>query len=157
MIFWLCIGRTKFTRLFILNQEQPQCIKMSKPCIVKRFHIECKAFTQKIKSIHSTTHSNNQCNCRDKETCPLLGNYRQKNVVYWATLKTNSSVKQYIVATEGTIKQIIYNHKLSFTHRNYSSNTSLFAYIWHLKNMSISPTITWELLKLAPAYHKTSR
>ena len=31
------------------------------------------------------------------------------------------------------------------------------SYIWHLKDMNISPTITWEILKLAPAYNKTSK
>ena len=46
--------------------------------------------------------------------------------MYRATVKTNNSVKQYIGATEGTIKQGIYNPKLSFTNRNYSINTSLF-------------------------------
>ena len=55
----------------------------------------------------TATHSNNQCNSRDKNTCPQ----KQKNVVYRATAKTNSSVKQYIGATDGTIKQGIYNHK----------------------------------------------
>ena len=64
-------------------------------------------------------------------------------------VKTNSSVKQYIGATEGTIK-------LSFTNRNYSSNTSSSSYIWHPKYMNISPTITLEILKLASVY-KTSK
>ena len=41
----------------------------------------------------------------------------------------NSSVKQYIGATESTIKQGLYKHKLSFINRNYSSNTSLYSYI----------------------------
>ena len=46
-----------------------------------------KSYDKKIESIHSTTHSNNQCNCRDKETYPLLRNCQQKNVVYRATVK----------------------------------------------------------------------
>ena len=63
----------------------------------------------------------------------------------------------YINAMEGTIKQRIYNNKLSFKNRNYSSNTSLFSYIWQLKDTNISPTISWEILKQAPAYNRTSR
>ena len=70
-------------------------------------------------------------------------------------VKTNNSVKHYIGATEGTIKQRIYNHKLSFKNRNYASNTSLSSYIWQLKDANISPTITWEILKQAQAYNKT--
>ena len=53
------------------------------------------------------------------------------------------------------MKQRIYNHKISFKNRNYASNTSLSSYIWHLKDTNISPTITWEILKQAPAYNKT--
>ena len=32
----------------------------------------------------------------------------------------------------------------------------LSSYIWHLKDTNISPTIIWEILKLAPAYNKIS-
>ena len=108
----------------------------------------------KIASINSKTYPSNQCNCRVKIACPLLGKCPNKNVIYKAIVKTNNSVKHYIGATEGTIKLRIYNHKHFFTKRNYSSNTSLSSYIWHLKDTNISPTITWEILKLAPAYSK---
>ena len=32
----------------------------------------------------------------------------------------------------------MYYHKLSFTNRNYSTNTSLSTYIWHLKNKHLT-------------------
>ena len=99
-------------------------IKVSYCCTSNRSQI-IKDHIKKIKSIHSTIHSNKQCNCRDKETCSLLGNCLQKNVVYRDTVKSNSSVKQYISATEGTIKQRIHNLKLFFTNRNYLTNISL--------------------------------
>ena len=73
---------------------------------------------------------------------------------YKATVKTNNSVKHYIGATEGPIKQRIYNHKLSFKNWNYVSNTFLSSYIWQVKDTNVSPTITWEILKQAPAYNK---
>ena len=129
-------------------------IKVSYSCTSNISQI-IKDHNKKIETIHSTTHSNKQCNCRDKETCPLQGNCLQKNVVYWGNVKTNSSVKQYIGATDGNIKQGTYNHKLSFTNRNYSTNTSLSTHRWHLKGMNISPTITWEILELAPTCSKT--
>ena len=74
-----------------------------------------------------------------------------KNVEYRATVKTNNSVKQYIGATEGTLKQRICSHILSFSNRNYSSNTSLSTHIWSLKDMNNSPTITLNILKQASA------
>ena len=92
-----------------------------------------------------------------KKHAPQLGNCLQENVVYRATIRTNNSIKQYGDETEDTVKQRIYNHKLSFTNRNYSTNTSLSIYIWRLKDMNISRTITWEILKLVPAYSNTSR
>ena len=104
---------------------------------------------QKIASIRSTAHPSNQCNCKVKNTCPQLGKCQYKNVIYKAT------VKHYIDSTEGTIKQRIYYHKLSYKNRNYSSRTSLSLYIWHLKDTNICSTITWEILKLAPTYNKT--
>ena len=115
-----------------------------------------KKTQQKIASTNSTTHPSNQCNYRVKNTCPLLRKYLYKNVIYKATVKTYNSVKHHIGAMESTIKQRIYNHILSFTNRNYSSNTFLSPYIWHLKGKNISPTITWEILKQA-AYNKTSK
>ena len=61
---------------------------------------------------------------------------------YRAAVKTNNSLKQYMGAMEGAIKQRIYNHKLSFTNKNDTSNTSLSSYIWCLINMNLSSPIT---------------
>ena len=88
---------------------------------------------------------------------PLPNKCLYINTIYKATVKTNNSVKHYIGATEGTIKQRIHNHNLSFKYRNFASNTSLSSYIWQLKDTNISPTITWETLKQAPANNKTSQ
>ena len=40
-----------------------------------------KGHNKKIETIHSNTQPKKQCNCRDKKTCPLLGNCLHKNVV----------------------------------------------------------------------------
>ena len=48
----------------------------------------------------------------------------KKNVVYRTTVKTGNSFKQYIDAMVETVKQRIYTYKLSFSYRNYSTNTS---------------------------------
>ena len=45
-----------------------------------------------------------------------------------------------------------YNYKLSFTNRNYSTNTSSSIHIWY-----ISSTITWEILKIASTYSKKKK
>ena len=87
-----------------------------------------------------------------KSTCSLPNKCLYRNIIYKATVKTNNSVKHYIGATEGTIK---HHHNLFFKYKNYASNTFLSSYIWQLKDTNISPTITWEILKQAPAYYKT--
>ena len=116
-----------------------------------------KKHNKKIASTNSTPQPYNQCKCRVKSTCPLLSKCLYTNTIYKATVKTNNSVKHYICAMEGTIKQRIHNYNLSFKYRNYASNTSLSSYIWQLKDTNNSPTITQEILKQAPAYNKTSK
>ena len=116
-----------------------------------------KKNNKKIASTNSTSQPYNQCNCRVKSTCPLPNKCLYTNTIFKATVKTNNSVKHCIGATEGTIKQRIHNHNLSFKYRNYASNTSLSSYIWQLKDTNISPTITWEILEQAPAYNKTPK
>ena len=45
VISWLCIGHTRLTRTFILQQEpQPQCLTCQTTCTVKHILIECWAF-----------------------------------------------------------------------------------------------------------------
>ena len=93
---------------------------------------------KKITSTNSTSQPYNQCNCRVKSTCPLPNKCLYTNTIYKATVKNNSSIKHYIGATEGTIKQRIHNHNLSFKYRNYAFNTSLFSYIWQLRHKHLS-------------------
>ena len=116
-----------------------------------------KKTQQNIASPNSAPHSSNQCNWRVKSTCLLPNKCLYRNIIYKVTVKTNNSVKHYIGATEGTIKRRIHDHNISFKYRNYASNTSLSSYIWQLKDTNISPTTTWEILKRALAYNKTSK
>ena len=114
-----------------------------------------KKHNKKIASTNSTTHPSNQCNCRVKSTCPLPVKWLYKNVIYQATVKTNS-VTHYFGATECTIKQRIYNHKFSFKNR-IRIYAFLSSCIWQLKDTNNSLTIIWEILKQAPAYNKTTK
>ena len=64
----------------------------------------------------------------------------------------------YSVGTmERTFKQRTYAHKLLFSNRKYSNNTTLSAYIWKLKDRNITPSIIWEVIKSAPVYNKISQ
>ena len=63
----------------------------------------------------------------------------------------NQQLSQAIHRCNGGFHKTLYNHKRSFTKRNYSTNTSLSTHIWRQKDVKISPIITGELLKLVPA------
>ena len=84
-----------------------------------------KKSNKKITSTNSTPQHYNQCNCRVKSTFPLPNKCLYRNTIYKATVKTNNSIQHYIGAMEGTIKQRIHNHNLSFKYRNYASKRLL--------------------------------
>jgi len=131
-------------------------LKISYSC-TKNISQIIKSHNKKVEININKPPPTNLCNCRVKNTCPFNGSCLQTNAVYRATVKHNSTTKHYIGATEGTLKQRSYTHKLSFTNTNYSTSTSLSTYIWNLKNMNIYPKITWEILKIAPTYNKSTK
>jgi len=54
------------------------------------------------------------CNCRNNNECPLNGTCRNKEVVYQATVKTQSTKRKYIGLCETEFKTRWYNHRQSF-------------------------------------------
>jgi hypothetical protein len=99
------------------------------------------------------------CNCKQKNNCPLDGNCLTKNVVYKCVVSSkNVPDKQYIGLTEGEWKKRFANHKQSFKNRKYSKDTMLSKYIWELKDEKIDDYIlNWSILKTAPAYNNISK
>ena len=59
------------------------------------------------------------CNCRDKNGCPLQGNFQSSNLVYQATVKTHNTKMHYIGAPESSFKTRFYNHQFSFRNIRY--------------------------------------
>ena len=53
-------------------------LKISYSCMKNMTQIIKKNNNKKIENNYSTTECNNQCNCRDKSTCPLQGNCLKK-------------------------------------------------------------------------------
>ena len=86
----------------------------------------------------STTTKNTEegCNCRDKNECPLENKCLSTNLVYKACVSAdeNTEVKNYIGLTEGTFKQRFNRHQLSFRYKNYANSTELSRHVWKLKN-----------------------
>ena len=76
------------------------------------------------------------CNCRDKNKCPLENKCLSTSLVYKACVSAdeNTEVKNYIGLTEGTLKQRFNGHQLSFRNKKYANSTELSKHIWKLKN-----------------------
>ena len=67
------------------------------------------------------------CNCRNKQDCPMDGNCLTESVAYQAVVKNNRSdnTKNYIGLTEGTFKQRFYRHTSSLKHEKQGKSTGL--------------------------------
>ena len=94
------------------------------------------------------------CNCRNKHTCPLQNKCMSKDIVYKATILTGNTqdTKHYIGMTSNTFKERYRNHIKSFTHKKYSNETELSKHVWHLKQKKTDFTIKWSIIKKSISY-----
>ena len=94
------------------------------------------------------------CNCRNKECCPLDNQCLTTNVIYKAEIKDNvcGDTKEYIGNTAGTFKRRYANHVKSLNIQRYSTETELYKYAWKLKKNKRSYTIKWSIIRRIPAY-----
>ena len=99
------------------------------------------------------------CNCRNKQDCPMDGNCLTESVVYQAVVKNNRSdnTKTYIGLTDGTFKQRFYGHTSSFRHEKQEKSTGLSKYIWQRKRAYEKYSIEWSVLRQAPAYSNITK
>ncbi|KAL5012982.1 hypothetical protein ScPMuIL_011533 [Solemya velum] len=72
------------------------------------------------------TSTNNTCNCRKKDDCPLHGNCQRKNVVYQATVTDKEQTKtETYVGIASDFKERYRNHKASFNNLSRRNDTEL--------------------------------
>ena len=94
-----------------------------------------------------------RCNCDVKELCPVPGECCRRNVVYHATVHhDDGKTAQYIGCTEPKFKDRYGNHKKSFRHDRYKSETALSGYVWQ-NNLNPTPVIRWKFLKNCTTYN----
>ena len=79
----------------------------------------------------------------------MEGKCLTKNIVYQATVSTNTSINTYIGSTATEFKTRFNNHTASFRHRSKQSSTELSKYIWKLKEDNSSYTIKWRVIENA--------
>ena len=77
-----------------------------------------------------------ECNCRKKDQCPLDGKCLTQNVVYQATVSTQSSSETY-VSLATNFKERYRNHAAFFRHQSKRNETKLSKHIWALKDNNL--------------------
>ena len=96
-----------------------------------------------------------ECNCRKKDQCPLDEKCLTQNVVYQATVSTQSSPETYIsLATN--FKERYRNHTASFQHQIKRNETELSKHIWALKDNNKPFDIKWRIIKQCRPYSNVS-
>ena len=85
------------------------------------------------KSSNQSEKIDDNCNCRDKNSCPLEGNCNTRNIVYQAEVVTSKTKETYIGLCDITFKERYRNYTCSFRHEWYKNVTELSKYIWSLK------------------------
>ena len=77
-----------------------------------------------------------KCNCINKPNCPLSNQCQITDIIYKAKITSNLRKyhqKIYYRSSEGTFKQRYGNHKKSFNHEKYRTDTGLSKECWRFK------------------------
>ena len=112
---------------------------------------------QMSKSSNQSEKIDDNCNCRDKNSCPLEGNCNTRNIVYQAEVVTSQTKETYIGLCDTTFKERYRNHTCSFRHERYKNVTELSKYIWSLKEQNINYQIKWKKVKQARSYSNANK
>ena len=86
-------------------------------------------------------------NCRSRNECPLQNKCLTPKIAYRANVQKdiNDKKKFYFGVSETVFKKRFRNHKKEFNYVKYRNSTELPQYIWQLRNLNMTPTISWEI------------
>ena len=104
-----------------------------------------------------TTDSN--CNCQDRNKCPVGGKCQTKGVVYQATVEQTVSGQEdtYVGLTDSTFKIRFNGHSNSFRHLKNRHETTLSNHIWDLKLKNIDFQVSWKIISKVRSYSPTNK
>ena len=104
-------------------------------------------FISHNKTILAENEKQYECNCRNKDECPLESKCLTPRVIYEADVITlNTSRKFYIGLSDTPFKERYDNHKRDFRNKRYEKSIELSKCIWSLQERGIEFTIHWEIL-----------
>ena len=111
----------------------------------------------------SDTNTNKKdCNCINKDNCPLDRKSLVERIVYEATVSTRNQTNTYFGLAEGDYKSryiicICNNHTFWFCSKRYKNRTDLSKHIWLLKDSNTEFSLKWHLKTKAMSYKCGSR
>lgn len=90
-----------------------------------------------------------ECNCRNREQCPMDNKCLAQNIVYEAAITSHPDevVKDYRGLCSTTFKVRYGVHKEGFANRVYSKGCELAKYVWKLKDSRKTFNLKWKTLK----------
>ena len=121
-------------------------VKVGYNCTRNIEHI-IKDHNRKITESYIEKSAEASCNCKETNICPLEGNCLIKNIVWMATVKTETNTSSYVGMTGNNFKTRYYNHIKSLKNKRYKNETELSKYICKLKEKEVEHTITWKKLR----------
>ena len=94
------------------------------------------------------------CNCPRYKECPVRGECLKSEIVYQATVEhmNTNHVETYVGLSSQTFKARLAGHTKSFKHRRYSSDTTLSAHVWKLRDEGVPFQLTWRIIDRGKAY-----
>ena len=131
-------------------------LKLSYSCMPNMKSIISSHNKHILSNANAPTPQPDTCNCRKKSDCPLEGKCLQTNVIYQATVTTETATETYVgLATN--FKERYRNHKTSFRHPNRKNETELSKYVWNLQDAKKPFLIKWKILKKCKPYSNISK
>ena len=110
-----------------------------------------------LRNSKSMAKTERKCNCPKNVECPLNSKCLSKDIVYRATVTSESSKETYVGLIATTFKARLANHKASFRTETKRNATELSKHIWTLKDNNLDYTINWDILCHASHYSNTSK
>ena len=97
-----------------------------------------------------------RCNCRNKNNCPLNGDYQENFLVYNATITTENDSHVYYGLCKDEFKVRYNKYTKSFSGRKYENETELSKYVWMLKDSNKDNKVVWCIIPRGHPYKSGS-
>ena len=113
-----------------------------------------------MKVLNNTAETEESCNCRNKNNCPLDGKCLTPNIIYEAQITSNQrnyKQKVYIGTAETDFKHRFNNHTKSFNLEHYENDTELSKEYWTIKRNHFIPKVTWRIIRKCAPFNTTKR